>query len=199
VLGWKRFAQRKEIRSDAWLFLGICIAQIVLFAKWWDWSSDDAWGVRFVLPGVILMCIPMVTMLERRLILIPVVCLGVLVQLLPVAVGGLDYLMLIRSQPVQRQALYVAGQNRIDFVDVRFNPNYSQIMGNCIFLRYLVGLPPAPGRPEDALQVGTRLSDAIPAQVWAATARWDFIWNLRHAAKAGDAKLESPADLKPAH
>jgi hypothetical protein len=194
VLGWKRFAQRTEIRSDAWLFLGICIAQIVLFAKWWDWSSDDAWGVRFVLPGVILMCIPMVTMLERRLILIPVVCLGVLVQLLPVAVGGLDYLMLIRSQPVQRQALYVAGRNRIDFVDVRFNPDYSQIRGNWILLRYLVGLPPAPGRPDDAVQVGTRLSDAIPAQVWAATARWDFIWNSRRRGQPGPA---SPPDSAP--
>ena len=92
ALGWKRFAQRAENRSDAWLFLGILIAQVLLFAKWWDWSSDDAWGVRFVIPGVLLMCIPLVTMVDRPLILapvilIPVVCLGVLVQLLPVAAG----------------------------------------------------------------------------------------------------------------
>jgi hypothetical protein len=179
VLGWRRFAQRRETHSDAWLFLGICIAQIVLFANWWDWSSDDAWGVRFVIPGVLLMCIPMVTVLDRRLILIPVVCLGVVVQLLPVAVGGLDYLMLVRSQPFQRQALFVEGLNRIDFVDVRFNPAYSQIMGNWIFLRYLVGLPPVSGQLHDSQQVGTRLSDAIPKQAWAAAARWDFIWNSR--------------------
>ena len=191
LLGWKRFAQSKEIRPDAWLFLGICIAQIVLFAKWWDWSSDDAWGVRFVIPGVLLMCIPMVTMLDRRLILIPVVGLGVLIQLLPVAVGGLDYLILLRSQPFQREALYVGGRNRIDFEDVRFNPSYSQLVGNWVLLRYALGLPPAPGRLEDAMKVGTRLCDAIPAQAWADTARWDFIWSPRRHSAA------SPADSAP--
>ena len=170
---------------------GIFIAQIVLFAKWWDWSSDDAWGVRFVIPGVLLMCIPMVTMLDRRLILIPVVGLGVLIQLLPVAVGGLDYLMLLRSQPFEREALYVGGRNRIDFEDVRFNPSYSQLVGNWVLLRYALGLPPAPGRLEDAMKVGTRLCDAIPAQAWADTARWDFIWSPRRHSAA------SPADSAP--
>jgi len=198
VLGWKRFAQRREIRSDAWLFLGIWMAQIVLFAKWWDWSSDDAWGVRFVIPGVLLMCIPMVTMLDRRMIVIPVACLGALVQILPVTVGGLDYLILVRSQRFQRQALFVAGQNRIDFVDVRFNPDYSQIMGNWILLRYLVGLPPGPGQPHDAIQVGTKLSDAIPAEVWAATARWDFVWNSgRRGPAIGLPVPASPAEAAP--
>jgi hypothetical protein len=179
LLGWKRFAQRKEIRSDAWLFLTICAAQIVLFAKWWDWSSDDAWGVRFVIPGVLLMCIPMVTILDRKLVILPLVTLGVLVQLLAVTIGGLDYVMLIRAQPFQRQAVFVGGRDRIDFEDVRFDPHYGQIMGNWILFRYLVGFPPSPGRPEDALLVGTRLADAIPMPVWAAAARWDFIWNPR--------------------
>jgi hypothetical protein len=197
VLGWQRFAQRKEIRSDAWLFLGIFIAQIVLFAKWWDWSSDDAWGVRFVIPGVLLMCIPMVTMLDRRLIVIPLVCLGVLIQLLPVAAGGLDYLMLVRSQPFQRQDLYVAGLNRIDFVDVRFNPGYSQIVGNWILLRYLAGLPPAPGSPEDAARVGTSLSDAIPAAAWRSAARWDFIWSRRGGQNVAQPLVVSPLDAAP--
>jgi len=191
VLGWARFARRKEIGSDAWLFLGICIAQVLLFAKWWDWSSDDAWGVRFVIPGVLLMCIPMVTVLDRRLIVIPVVTLGVLVQLLAVTVGSLDYLMLLRSQPFEREALYVGGRDRIDFEDVRFNPSYSQLVGNWVLLRYALGLPPAAGSLEDAMRVGTRLCDAIPAQAWADTARWDFIWSPRRRAPA------SPADSAP--
>jgi hypothetical protein len=184
VLGWKQFARRKEIHSDAWLFLGIGMAQVLLFAKWWDWSSDDAWGVRFVIPGLLLMCIPMVTILHRRVIVIPVVSLGVFVQLLAVTVGGLDYLMLLRSQPFQRQALYVGGLDRIDFEDIRFDPSYSQLVGNWILLRYAAGLPPAPGNLEDAPKVGTRLQDAIPAHAWAAAARWDFIWNPRRYAEA---------------
>ena len=93
ILGWRRFALRAS--SDAWLFLSIGIAQVLLFAKWWDWSSDDAWGVRFVIPGMLLMCIPMITVLERRALVIPLAAAGVLVQLLAVTAGGLDYLMLI--------------------------------------------------------------------------------------------------------
>ena len=72
---------------------------------------------------------------------------GILVQLLAVTAGGLDYLILVRSQPFRRQALYVGGSNRIDFEDIRFDPSYSQIVGNWILLRYLLHLPPAPGRP----------------------------------------------------
>ena len=138
-----------------------------------------------------LMCIPMVTVLDRRLIVIPVVTLGVLVQLLAVTVGSLDYLMLLRSQPFEREGLYVGGSDRIDFEDVRFNPSYSQLVGNWVLLRYAVGLAPAPGSLEDAKKVGTRLCDAIPAQAWADAARWDFIWSPRRHAAA------SPADSAP--
>ena len=180
ALGWKQFAKRAQTSSDAWLFLAICVAQVLIFAKWWDWSSDDAWGVRFLVPGVMLMCIPMVTMLDRRAIVIPVVAVGVAVQLLAVTVGGLDYLLLIRANRFQRQALYIQGSNRVDFEDIRFDPGYSQIVGNWILLRQLLHIPPSPGQPEDAEREGTRLYDAVPPEVWT-HARWDFIWNLRRS------------------
>ncbi len=183
--GWKRFAHRAETRSDAWLFLGICMAQILFFAKWWDWSSDDSWGVRFVIPGVVLMCIPMVTILHRRALVIPVVLVGVAVQLLAVTVGGLTFVELMRSSHPQREALYVGGgRNHIDFEDLRFDPKYSQILGNWIMVRYLLHIPPEPGKGDDPSKVGTELQDAIPPQVWTAVARWDFVWNLRRSAAA---------------
>jgi hypothetical protein len=190
--GWKRFAHRKETASDAWLFLAICIAQVLLFAKWWDWSGDDSWGARFLIPGLLLMCIPMITVLDRRMVVIPVVAAGVLVQLLAVTVGGLDFLMLLRSSQAQREALYVGGSSRIDFEDVRFDPSYSQIVGNWILLRYLLHIPPEPGKPEDAAKVGTPLHDAISPQEWTAAARWDFIWNLRRSARPSDASGPTP-------
>lgn len=185
VLGWKAFASRSQTRSDAWLFLAICSAQVLLFAKWWDWSSDDAWGVRFVIPGVLLMCIPMVAILDRRALVIPVVAIGVVVQLLAVLVGPLDFLLLLREQPFQREALYVGGRNRIDFEDLRYNPNYNQILGNWILLRHLLHIPPSPGNPEDAARIGTRLYDSIPPQAWAEAANWDFVWNQNLRKKRG--------------
>jgi hypothetical protein len=183
VLGWKRFANRPEIAPDARLFLGIFVAQVLIYSKWWDWSSDDAWGVRFLIPGVMVMCIPMVTMLHRRVILVPLVVLGFCVQLPAVTVGGLDYLILLRSHQFERQALFVGGPDRIDFEDIRFNPSYSQIAGNWILLRHLLGIPPSPGDPQDAARLGTRLYDALPPQAWASAAHWDFIWNLRRSAR----------------
>ncbi len=187
ILGWKHFARRTETASDAWLFLGICAAQILFYAKWWDWSSDDAWGVRFVIPGVLLLCIPMVTVLRRRTVVLPLLAAGIAVQLLAVTVGGLDYLLLLRSTQAQRQALYVGGNNRVDFEDLRFDPHYSQILGNWILLRYLLHMPPHPGNPGDEAKMGTPLGDAIPPQAWTAAAQWDFVWNLHRSATANAA------------
>lgn len=179
VWGWRAFAARTQLRSDAWLFLTICTAQVLLFAKWWDWSSDDAWGVRFLVPGVLLLCIPMVEILDRRAFVIPVVAIGAGVQLLAVLVGPLNFVLLLRAQDFQREALYVGGRERIDFEDMRFNPSYNQILGNWILLRYLLHVPPSTGSAEEAAKSGTPLHDAIPPRAWASAATWDFIWNHR--------------------
>ena len=187
VLGWKAFAARAQLRSDAWLFLGMCAAQVLLFAKWWDWSGDDSWGVRFLIPGVLLLSIPMVAILHRRTLVIPLVAVGVAVQLLAVLAGPLDFLLLLRGQPFEREALYVGGHERVDFEDMRFNPSYSQIVGNWILVRYLLHVPPTPEDPSDVPQVGTRLFNAIPPQVWQSAAAWDFVWNLHRSNKTGGA------------
>jgi hypothetical protein len=185
VLGWKRFAARRETTSDAWLFLIICAAQVLFYAKYWIWSSDDSWGERYVLPGTLLMCIPLVAVLHRRMVVIPVVLVGVLIQLLAVTVGGLDFMTLVRTVKSRRQAVFLKGTNRIDFNDLWFNPNYSQIYGNWILLRYVLHIPPQSGQSDDAevQLVGTRLYDAIPTKDWTAAAHWDFIWNLKRSAR----------------
>jgi hypothetical protein len=188
ILGWKRFANRKGIASDAWLFLVICIAQVLFYAKYCYWNSDDAWGDRYVIPGVVLLCIPLVTVLHQRALVIPVVALGVCVQLLAVTVGGLDYLMLIRAWQPQREAVFMHRTSHIDFEDLWFNPNYSQLFGNWILLRYLLHVPPEAGKADDPERVGTLLYDAIPPEQWKAAAHWDFIWNLRRSG-ARDAGL----------
>lgn len=194
LAGWRKFMRAPETRLDAWLFLAIFVGQLALFAKWWDWSSDDAWGVRFVIPGVMLMCIPIITLLDRRAIAGVVFAAGVLVQLLVVPVGGLDYLLLVRHQNFERQALYVGGRERIDFEDIRFDPRYSQLMGNWILLRELLRLAPAPGPDRDATQIGTSLYNAISPGAWAKAARWDFIWNVRSLPVTSGA----PAEVAPA-
>jgi hypothetical protein len=200
VWGWRAFAARPQLRSDAWLFLTICVAQVLLFAKWWDWSSDDAWGVRFLIPGVLLLCIPMVAILDHSAFVIPVVAAGVVVQLLAVLVGPLNFVILLRAQHFQREALYVGGRERIDFEDMRFNPSYNQILGNWILLRYLVHVPPSPGNSEDTPRSGTPLQDAIPPQAWASAATWDFVWNIHSSVQQTvEGVAESPPSTAIGH
>ncbi len=129
-----------------------------------------------MIPRVMLMCIPLIAKIERLAAVISVVAAGVAVQLLAVTVGGLSFVALMHAAPAQRVALYVGGSDRLDFEDLRFDPNYNQILGSWILLRQLLHVPPRPGQAADALQTGTRLYDAIPPQDWAATARWDFVW-----------------------
>ncbi len=167
-LGWKRFHERSATRTDAILFLAVFVAELIVYSKWWDWSSDDAWGVRFMIPAVVLMCIPAVEVFEKRLLVVTVATVGLYVQLLAVLVGGLDYLMLIRTDKA------------IDLEDIRFNPRYSQIAGNWIILRHLLHVPPhlqSPGLSEEGI---TPLYDTLPPRAWSAAACWDFAWARYH-------------------
>ncbi len=178
---WKRFYQRAETRLDACFFLAVFVLQVLFYSKWWDWSSDDAWGVRFLIPGVMLMCIPLVELARRRPLLVLVTTLGVFIQVLAVGVGGLDFLLLLRGQNLQRQAVYVGGRNRVDFEDLRFNPNYSQIAGNWLLLRQLLHIPPRTSSPQLADRAVTPLYDCLPPEAWQRAAQWDFIWLPRHS------------------
>src|SRR6185369_5576096 len=90
ILGWKKF--RSRITEDAWLFLGVFVAEVMVYAKWWDWSGDDCWGIRFVLPGVMLMTIPCIELLERRFLTCCLLLIGLAVQLPALLLNGLDYL-----------------------------------------------------------------------------------------------------------
>jgi hypothetical protein len=194
VWGWRRFRERPETRSDAWLFLAVCAAQVLFYAKYWIWSADDSWGARYLLPGTLLLSIPLVTVVHRRMVVVPLVVAGVLIQLLAVTMGGLDFLTLLRYTEAERRAVFLTETNRVDFDDLWFNPNYSHIFGNWILLRYALHLPPKPENAdrEELELVGTRLYDAIPRKDWVAAAHWDFVWNLKRSPKRETLLQSSP-------
>jgi hypothetical protein len=152
-LGWRLFKMRS--RDDALLFLTVFAAQLILYSKWWDWSGDDSWGVRFMLLGVILMTIPMIEILNRKLVVSTLV-LGVALQLPAVLVSGLDYVLLVHTHSVQRQRAGIEGTNAVDLEDIRFNPRYSQILGNYDLLLYRLGFNtgrlPSPNQPPTAIE-----------------------------------------------
>jgi hypothetical protein len=180
LLGWNRFRAREATRRDALLFLAIFLAELLVYSRWWDWSSDDAWGVRFVIPGLLLMCIPAIEVIQKhRLLVATVAVLGVCVQVLAVSVGGLDYLMLFHTYHPQRRSSYFSRPIAINLDDIRFRPGYGQIVGNWILVRHLIHIPPRSSPPELVQRNGTTLYDTVAPGVWSHSARWDFIWVRR--------------------
>src|SRR5437879_2016724 len=41
TLGWQRFRRTTHGKHDAIFFLSVFLAQLIVYAKWWDWSGDD--------------------------------------------------------------------------------------------------------------------------------------------------------------
>jgi hypothetical protein len=172
LVGWRRFAGTPEGRQDAVLFAALATSQLLLYACWWDWSGDDAWGPRFLVPGVVLMTIPAVAALEWRRTALAVGMLGVSVQLLAVLLSPLDYVLMVRRELLVRTD-GATGQSRpVDLEDLRYEFRYSQIAGHWLLLRYALGAAP----PSDPSSRSAALRDAASAEVWRATARLDPIW-----------------------
>jgi hypothetical protein len=207
VLGFAalgRFLKTPHGRRDGVFFLAVFAAQLVTYAAWWDWSGDDAWGVRFLVPGVMLMTIPVVELLGRRRLVAAVAGAGVCVQLLGVLVSGLDYVMLVHLHDLRRSALYVdGGRNRVDVEDMRYNPRYGQLAGHFLLVRTLAGLPPrAAASPLEEARTGTPLSAMLTPEEWKRAARWDFVWLLalersRGPGGAGRAAPGAAAEARP--
>jgi hypothetical protein len=180
LLGWNRFRRSEKQSADAWFFLSCFAAQLLIYAKWWDWSGDDSWGVRFMIPSVMLMAIPAIEMLQRRAAVLSVAFAGIFVQLLGVVISPLEYVVLVHRTAIFRRARYVEGYSRVDFDDVHFNPEYSQLTGHFLLIRNKLTRAPAggPSAPDPKADLGTQLR-------LAADPAWDFIWIPRKNAQGG--------------
>ena len=169
-----RFARTGRGSRDYWWFASVCVSEILLYARWWDWSGDDAWGIRFLNPGVMLMCIPAVEFLGGRRWPKPaaaVAIAGLCVQSLAVFVDPLASDYIVRNFHLPRTAYYpgqpAGGTNRLDLDDVRFNPRYSPFAANWLMLRLLLKLPPPlENNPLEIQRTGTPLYDSLIASGW---------------------------------
>ena len=179
-----RFRRERRQAEDAVLFVAVFLTQLLLYARWWDWSGDDAWGPRFLVPGVMLLCIPIVAAATWRRAVGFALAAGAAVQLLAVAISPLEYAMLVRRHDMRRTSLFHGGDQRLDFEDVRFNLRYSQLAGHWVLLRYALGVPPRSGST-DALRSGMPLHDMLRPDEWRAAARVDLFWLAALGARSG--------------
>jgi len=182
-LGWRRF--RERLPQDAVLFAAVFTTQLLLYARWWDWSGDDSWGVRFMLPSVVLMTIPCVELLSRRrLLTAAALTAGLLVQLPALLLPPLEYVVFLHSAPFTRQSVYVDDEHtrsRLDFEDMRYNPRYSELSAGYALLELRLGIAPPPTSAEEQGRTGTPVVDILRSLPEPQGCRWDLIWCHLHS------------------
>jgi hypothetical protein len=185
VIALVRYVRGGAGSRDYWFFAMVLSSETLLYARWWDWSGEDCWAVRFLNPGVMLMCIPCVELLKgRRFPGWPalVAAAGLSVQMLAVLVDPLAANYLIRNFTLPRVALFTGKPteniNRIDIDDLRFNPRYSPLAVNWLMLRILVGHPPSQQwNQKEVERTGTPLYNALIAGGWdQRTVTCDLFW-----------------------
>ena len=93
--------------------------------------------------------------------------MGICIQLLAVLIGPLDFILMVITNRMECIPLYVNGTpHRVDIEDLRYNPQYSQIVGNWVMLRTLLGIPPQPQHNSEDTLVGTSLYDTVAPETW---------------------------------
>lgn len=129
-----------------------------------------------MLPSVILMTIPCVEMCRRRGLMAFALAVGLLVEMPAVLMSPLEYVVMVHNLPLSRKAVYVAGRNRVDFDDVRFNPRYSELVAGYELLRERLGATPAPTPADLEGSSGTPMADVLRQGPAETGCRWDLIW-----------------------
>ena len=107
----------------------VAAAYVLLYGKWFMWHGGFAWGPRFLLPIIPLLCVAMAPLLERlkgrlRVAFWALFAVSAAIQVLGLSVDFVHY----------QEALLQTGLPLFDPVTF-FHPRYAQILGTLPFLR----------------------------------------------------------------
>jgi hypothetical protein len=130
---WQKSGQR---RLAAWS-LALVAMQLLFYAKWWDWSGDDAWGPRFLVAST-MACLAVVGASELAVSnWFPLLTLaGLLVELPPVLLGPNTSLMLDHVRNPMKTDPETKARSPITLDDIRFDPRYSQVTSTVELLMF---------------------------------------------------------------
>jgi hypothetical protein len=130
---WRDSARRRFV---AWS-LALLVAQLLFYAKWWDWSGDDAWGPRFLVVAT-MVCLAVVAASDyiTSLWFVTLAMLGMLVELPGVLLGPNDSLMLVHLLNPMKTDSETHLRTPITLDDMRFDPQYTQVTATCELLLF---------------------------------------------------------------
>jgi len=124
----KKLWDQSEHKPLAIWALLILVTQLLFYSKWWDWSGDDAWGPRFLLPATIA-CLTVVaasSYLKSKWFVI-LATAGFIVQIPPVLIGPHSSLMAVHMRNPMKTDPISDLRSPITLDDIRFNPEFSQV------------------------------------------------------------------------
>jgi hypothetical protein len=119
----------RQHRLPAILTILVAVAYVLLYGKWFMWHGGFAWGPRFLVPILPLLCVALAPLVERlggrrRAAFWALFAISVAIQVVGVSVHFMHY----------QEALLQTGLPLFD-PETFFHPRYAQILGTLPFLR----------------------------------------------------------------
>lgn len=99
ILGYYKFF--KSFPKEAVFLLSIIMLNFFLTSAWYGWHGNWSWGPRYLVPTAPLWLMPIFVFFHKkgiiRSLLISLICLSVLIQILSVLQGNLEYLAIANA------------------------------------------------------------------------------------------------------
>lgn len=137
-------AFHREHRELSLLSWSSVVVVVLLYAKWWAWHGDYAWGPRFMTPLIPFAILPVAIFIRDfkskavsvKIVAAALIVFSVCVQTLAVSVNFYEYITLVRHQ-VPRNAFFMPGRPdlRDDQLLVHFVPEFSPVTGQWWILK----------------------------------------------------------------
>jgi hypothetical protein len=172
---WCRPETRPLVRW-AMVLLG---AQVLFFANFFYWPGDDSWGVRYVIPGVMIALTALTCSEQARGWAFWMLAVaGFVVQLAAVLVGPHETLMLLHTRQPVKQDMLQDSQSPITLDDMRFHPRYSQLTST--FELCWINLTGRVPRSRQPHLEGSTWSEGFDPALSSEMIRWDIFWLHLH-------------------
>jgi hypothetical protein len=178
---------RPRAKALARWSIALFAAQALFLANFWIWSSDDAWGIRYMIPAVMVAHVALASSSwARGKVYWAVAAAGLVIQLAAVLIGPLTCLMMVMTREgaglTRKADIFRVGRySQVTVHDTRWNPRYSQLTGTFELLQLkLTGRVPHCRYP---YWQGTYLIESMTPPPSPEEIPWDILWlNLRKMA-----------------
>ncbi len=146
LIGWRRFRHRH--RPEALLILVLALLMLGVYASWWSWSGDWAWGPRFLVCLVPLLSLCLAPVLERvplrsvkAAALAALVMLSAAIQISGLVVHREHHIRyVLQGTGVFAEVIYDPADwpIRDDSLQLHFIPEFSPLVGHWWVLRCMM-------------------------------------------------------------